>query len=306
MPAPHTPLTPAQSKQRTHAPYDRYTVAFPEIGIPFLAEVEWNEWRNHRFHSHHEFQTLWILDGYMGLEIDGRRFDPPSGTCYMIPASRIHNVYQRHEHPHSHFLDLRLNFDEASPYARFFGELHGQIVFHADAATLRGAAMELRAAVALNGPRRLARVQSVVWQMFFAMLSESGAAPLEVASDPDTVRLRIADGLMRDHIAEPLDVAAIAAATRLSRSQLTRLYRKYMNAGPAERLRQLRVEKSRELLRSSALTVKEIAHVCGFACPNHFCRVFLQIAGATPTEYRVSKNKTHRSTQSTAGRRRTG
>jgi AraC-like DNA-binding protein/mannose-6-phosphate isomerase-like protein (cupin superfamily) len=295
------PLTPAQSRQRTHAPFDRYTVAFPEIGIPFLAEVEWNEWRNHRFHSHHEFQTLWILDGYMGLEIDGRRFDPPSGACYMIPATRIHNVYQRHEHPHCHFLDLRLSFEVDSPYSRFFGELHGQIVFHADAANLRSAAADLRAAIALNGPRRLARIQSVVWEMFFAMLSEAAAAPPEVASDPDSVRLRIADGLMRDHIAEPLDVAAIAAAARLSRSQLTRLYRKHMNAGPAERLRQLRVEKARELLRSSALTVKEIAHVCGFACPNHFCRVFLQIAGTTPTDYRDSKSRTYR--QPRAGRR---
>ena len=75
-------------------------------------------------------------------------------------------------------------------------------------------------------------------------------------------------------------------AAGLSRSQLTRLYAKYLGIGPAERLRQLRIEKAREMLRGSTLSIKQIAHVCGFTCPNHFCRVFQQVTGGTPTSFR--------------------
>src|SRR4051812_5769810 len=103
-------------RQRVHAPFDLYTVAFPEIGISFLSEVEWNASRNHRFHSHPEAQTLWILNGYMGLDIDGRRFDPPTGACYVIPAQKVHDVSQRPQHPRCHFLDIRFNLETPSPF----------------------------------------------------------------------------------------------------------------------------------------------------------------------------------------------
>ncbi|MGE3805183.1 MAG: cupin domain-containing protein, partial [Gemmataceae bacterium] len=93
---------------KIQAPYDRYSVAFPELGIAYLAEVEWKKPRPHRVHDHHEMQVLWMLAGTMGLEIDGRRLAPPAGACYVIPAGRMHNVFQLDEDPTVVFLDLRL------------------------------------------------------------------------------------------------------------------------------------------------------------------------------------------------------
>ena len=89
-----------------------------------------------------------------------------------------------------------------------------------------------------------------------------------------------------DATALDFDVAAVAAHVGLSRSQLTRLYLRHRKIGPAERFQQLRVERATRLLTASALTVKEIAHACGFVCPNHFCRVFRKQTRMTPSHYR--------------------
>jgi AraC family transcriptional regulator len=193
------------------------------------------------------------------------------------------------------FVDLRLTKDASSSMVRFLEGLGHDVVFSGRAEALRAAAAGLRGALALAGPRRTARVQSVLWDMLAEMTAKREAPPapaqprrkrLKDDPKPEDLRLQIADSLMRDAVAQPPTVDALAAAAGLSRSQLTRLYKKHHGLGPAERLRQLRIDKARELLTATTLSVKEVAHVCGFVCPNHFCRVFLQLAGVTPSGWR--------------------
>lgn len=283
---------------RVHAPYDRYTAAFVELGIPFLSEVEWATAVNrHRWHHHQEIQILWILEGTLGLEMADQKIESAAGTCYRLPAGLVHRVVQRPDHPRVVFLDMRLWQDEHSPLARFLDALGSQIVFRAAVEPLRAGAAELRGALALAGIRRTARVQAVVWQMLEAMIAGSVEAGPAGGADTDP-RLRIVESVMREHVGQPPEVEQLAAAAGLSRSQLTRLFKACRGVGPAERFRQIRVDKGRELLATSTLSIKEVAHVCGFVCPNHFCRVFLRLAGLTPGDYRRRHSKLK------AGRRR--
>ncbi|MGE3803487.1 MAG: helix-turn-helix transcriptional regulator, partial [Gemmataceae bacterium] len=99
------------------------------------------------------------------------------------------------------------------------------------------------------------------------------------------------DRYLQDHAGRPFGVEDIAAAVDLSRSQLTRLYRQHFGMGPAERLRTYRVQKASALLRGTTLPVKVVAHMCGFTCPNHFCRVFLQVMKTKPTDYRAQNER---------------
>jgi AraC-like DNA-binding protein len=257
------------------------------MGLPFLSEVEWVvDVRRHRFHDHRELQILWVLEGHMGLVLDNRRYEEPAGSCYVIPPGKRHRVFQRDAAPRVVFLDMRLTAEPPSPMMRFLEAAGQHVVYRARPEPLRAGAAELRGALALAGLRRAARVQAVLWSMLEEMTAHT---PDTTAAEPDDtgdLRLRIADSVMRDSLAQPPDVAGLAAAAGLSRSQLTRLYKQHRGVGPAERLRQLRIEKARELLASTTLSVKEVAHVCGFVCPNHFCRVFLKVTGSTPTAFR--------------------
>jgi transcriptional regulator GlxA family with amidase domain len=46
------------------------------------------------------------------------------------------------------------------------------------------------------------------------------------------------------------------------------------------------VERARRLLRTTNLSVTEIALACGFASSQHFARVFQQFTGVTASAYR--------------------
>ena len=53
-------------------------------------------------------------------------------------------------------------------------------------------------------------------------------------------------------------------------------------------LNEFRVEKARELLASTRLSVREVSVACGYSDANYFARVFKRVTGKTPSEYRIS------------------
>jgi AraC-like DNA-binding protein len=266
-----------------HKGFTRYNEAFPELGIAFIAEVDWTTFRMGRWHSHLEHQFLFILDGFMDVDTLDQHFEGPPGSLYVLPSEQQHIVQQREDPSRVRFIDLRLTANPPVTLAQFLIAL-GRTQLHASDAAFRQMALGLREAVALSGPQKMARLHTVLWNALTELRELEG--PLETA-DLGRVHLRAAESAMKDRMADAVDVNDIARASGLSRSQLSRLYAKHLGIGPAERMRQLRVERACELLRVSTLSIKQIAHACGFACPNHFCRVFQQISGQTPTEYRT-------------------
>jgi AraC family transcriptional regulator len=47
------------------------------------------------------------------------------------------------------------------------------------------------------------------------------------------------------------------------------------------------VERAKEILRTPEMRVLDVAVACGFKTQQHFARVFRQMCGVSPTEYRM-------------------
>jgi AraC family transcriptional regulator len=59
-----------------------------------------------------------------------------------------------------------------------------------------------------------------------------------------------------------------------------------MGETPHQFVLRLRVERAKEMLRSAESRVLDVAIASGFKTQQHFARVFRQLCGASPTEYR--------------------
>lgn len=92
----------------------------------------------------------------------------------------------------------------------------------------------------------------------------------------------IAKRLMLDHLDAGISVAEVAEACAMSRSHFTRKFKESTCLSPHVWLRQQRVEKARELLLQSSLSLTDIAMECGFFDQAHFCRVFAKGIGMSP------------------------
>ena len=63
--------------------------------------------------------------------------------------------------------------------------------------------------------------------------------------------------------------------------------RKLLGITPIQYVKQFRVEKAAELLRSTRLKTGEIGLECGFSDGSYFIKTFREIKHCTPREYRI-------------------
>ena len=79
----------------------------------------------------------------------------------------------------------------------------------------------------------------------------------------------------------------IAASVALSESACLRSFRQMLGITPIQYVKQFRVEKAAELLRSTRLKTGEIGAECGFTDGSYFIKIFREIKHCTPKEYRM-------------------
>jgi len=85
-----------------------------------------------------------------------------------------------------------------------------------------------------------------------------------------------------------LSLQVLARESGYSRVHFVRMFRAATGYTPHNYLLKLRVDRVRELLAVSTWSLTDIALECGFSSHSHLSRVFRQVVGATPSEYRRS------------------
>lgn len=91
---------------------------------------------------------------------------------------------------------------------------------------------------------------------------------------------------MNNNYMHLLNLDQLAEFVGISKFQLIRTFRKYMNVTPQEYLIRLRIRKAKELLESTDIHVNEIGCIVGIENSNYFYHLFKKRFGKTPKEYR--------------------
>ena len=89
------------------------------------------------------------------------------------------------------------------------------------------------------------------------------------------------DRFIEEHIGEPLDVARICEAFSISRTRLYDTLRPYTDGGIAGYLKRKRLEHAKNLIRTTSLSIPEIASASGFSDYNYFLRLFKKAYGVS-------------------------
>jgi len=123
-----------------------------------------------------------------------------------------------------------------------------------------------------------------------------------IRTDQDTQRLSIPTRIgvrhpklsrviqiMEQAIEEPISPSALARDVGMSTRQLERLFRRYLNRSPKRYYMELRLQKARNLLMQTDMSVINVALACGFASPSHFSKCYRSHYNTTPYRERGSQ-----------------
>ncbi len=100
-------------------------------------------------------------------------------------------------------------------------------------------------------------------------------------------KLAEAVSIMRTNTEEPLRLDEIAGYIEISRRQLERLFQKHYHCTPSRYYISLRLNKARQLLQRTNLSVMDIATACGFVSITHFSKCYRDNLGASPRHDRI-------------------
>ena len=87
---------------------------------------------------------------------------------------------------------------------------------------------------------------------------------------------------MEQNLEEPISPSILAQDAQMSTRQLERLFRRYLNRSPKRYYMELRLQKARNLLLQTEMSVINVALACGFTSPSHFSKCYRAHFNRTP------------------------
>ena len=86
-----------------------------------------------------------------------------------------------------------------------------------------------------------------------------------------------------------ITLSDIAHACSCSKSTICHLFKEHAGISTQKYIFNLRIEQAKKLLKTSSLSITDIALMSGFSNSNYFSTAFKKEVGKSPAEYRRNK-----------------
>jgi len=225
-------------------------------------------------------QLVAMHAGSLDLHLDGeRRRYGPGHLVWLIPGQRLYFEFSKTEESWHSWID-------------YYGAAPDQVLRLLEANPSRLAPnheIERLLSDAVNwqiSGRQTQEelVRSAAYQVLLIYLDEASRG-LGAGSPPHPSVLQV----MRhaaNHLSQNITLADLAARASVTPEHLCRLFAQSGYPSPMAWLWGVRIRHGLGMLRSTGLSVEEIARQCGFRSPFHFSRKVKEATGLSPTEYR--------------------
>jgi AraC-like DNA-binding protein len=256
-------------------------------------------------HRNGGLEVHYIAQGHLHWEIEGRQFlVPPKSVFFTFPWEKhgssvefepghfFHFVVFRTRHPDERNPEkLRLaggfglsHEEQAEIFSKLLSVRNRCFVASPDFAwVMVRLTKELTQTGTLARTNIIALSRAVLCELVKNARSTESRGHTNRASEPRV--LQFANEL-RTRCAEPWTLGSMAAACRLKRTQFEIVTRELTGDTPSRLLNRFRVRLSQLPLRNSQKTITEIAFNSGFSSSQYFSRIFKNLIGITPSQYR--------------------
>lgn len=146
------------------------------------------------------------------------------------------------------------------------------------------AAIDLKVDKYLTKPLDVEEFESVIRSITEKLREETGAPnPLL----PDLLNDVLQE--IEEHYTENIQLAGLSEKFFCSPAYLSKLFKRYMGMNYIDYLKKRRIEKAKELLRTTNMSVDEIVGAVGWQSSRRFREAFRRYEGISPIEYRRGK-----------------
>jgi AraC family transcriptional regulator len=138
-------------------------------------------------------------------------------------------------------------------------------------------------------------ISKVIYLMLLDMLKVNKAKEKVSFSPSSLTNISKVIYYIENNLGESIDIEKLSGICCYSPTYFAKLFFKVMGNTPMNYVLGKRINKAKELLNASGISVERLSRVMGFSSPSHFIRSFKKQEGVTPAEFRkqslMFKNK---------------
>lgn len=234
------------------------------------------EWKSRPLPDH----LLWyVLDGVGIMRVEQRQWELRAGSCFVfVPGEQPHGM----QDPERRLVVFGMHFNLLDQQARLLLETsallppYGQVVHD----TLFFTTLAQRCDASFRRGDQLGVYQSRLFlrAILLHLLEEylnPAPSAVEVALDEIIRMIQHEPGLR-------WNVDTLAHQAHLSRAQFVRRFRAVAGLSPVRFMIHARLERARQLIQETNMTLEQIAAALGYTDVGFFCRQYKHYAGSAP------------------------
>ena len=238
-----------------------------------------------------DYHVHFVLSGGGTLEMDGRVYKPRRGQIFVtVPGVNVF-YYSDPEDPW-HYAWVSFNGSKAALYLEKAGITAENPVrdIYLEPEEFLSIIEEILNHHEITVANELTRT-ALLYQILALLVNsqnqnlERQNKPLPYDYSPD-VYVDNALSYIHNHYTHA-KVCDIASYIGITRSYLTHIFKQKMEISPQEYLLNYRLEQGSRLLRTSGMSIQEIAESIGYENPLTFSKMFKSVYGVSPKNYRL-------------------
>ncbi len=237
----------------------------------------------------HEYQLLYITKGQGVFESSHcKQVKIAAGSIILLFPEEWHTYKPSKEYGwDEYWLGFKGNTIDRLLKYNFFSKKNPilNVGFNEQMVTLFKQAIEIAEFQKTAYQQVLAGITGLLLGFIFYSEKNNAFRDNEIILQIDKARM-----MMRDATENSLSPEQIAQSLNISYSWFRRIFKQYTGFSPAQYQMEIKIQKSKELLTSTSMQVKEISYDLNFESTSYFVTFFKSKTGMSPTEYR---NKVH-------------
>ncbi len=95
-----------------------------------------------------------------------------------------------------------------------------------------------------------------------------------------------ARAFMQENIESNIEIPEVAEHLNISYSSFRHIFKQYTGIAPSQYYLNLKIQRAKDMLKSSTASIKEISYILHFDTPEYFTKLFKKKTGLTPSQFR--------------------
>lgn len=230
-------------------------------------------------------KLYFILDGEGWVNIEGREMFPEPGQLILLPARKQQSFSAISDRPYYKYW---CHFTATTGQTDVFQWLDMPYCFEGlDSAVMERLFREL--VDAHLDPSIAARLKekAMLLQILSIMLE---ARPLRVrqSQSHEMERLSRIQQYVDDHLDREMTLEELAEVLHLHPNYFSKYFKRHFGMPPLKYVSRKRMDRAKQLLKTTSQSVKEVSAAIGFDDANYFSKTFRREVGFSPSEYRLN------------------